>query len=132
MNSGAVRSINTGSKLNGRALTVAGALNTSAICAMANTTNCGQTGTSSGEKATNLTFVGSNPFNESITISMNDAYYENGAELRIYNSLGELILKSAVTKQKTTISANGLPLGIYIYKMSNKSGNFQTGKIISQ
>ncbi len=132
ISSGAVGSIGAGVKLNGRALTVAGALNTSAITASTIPTGCIPNGIFTYEKETNLALVGPNPFKSSITISMNNASYESGTQLMIFNSVGDLIMKSVVTNQITTLETSELPSGIYIYKMITKNGNIQTGKIISQ
>jgi hypothetical protein len=131
MNDGAIGSLGAGGKLNGRVLTVAGALNTSSITASANT-KCIQTGVSNSDNETNLAKVGPNPFNTSITISWSDASYVNETKLMIYNTLGDLIINNTVTNQITTIDTRELPSGIYFYKMFYKSGHIQTGKIISQ
>lgn len=131
INDGAIGSLGVGVKLNGRALTVTGALNTSAITAVSMPTGCAPNGVLEYENTSNLALVSPNPFKASISFSMKDAFYENGAEIMIYNSVGDLLIKNILTKQ-TTIETSSLPSGIYIYKIIDRSGKIQTGKIISQ
>ena len=132
MSNGAVGSLGAGVKLNGRALTVAGALNTSAITASTIPTGCIPAGIFTSEKETKLALLGPNPFKSSITISMNNASFESGTELLIFNSVGDLVVRNALTNQITTIETSNFPSGLYIYKMIAKNGDIQTGKIISQ
>lgn len=71
-----------------------------------------------------------NPFTGSLTVTVNDASVTNTNQLSIYNVVGVQVMKTDITQQVTNISTD-LPAGIYYYRLSDHSGNIQSGKLIS-
>jgi len=135
-NNGALGALNTGVVLNGRALTTTGALTTAAVTVIAPEipANCGSLGVQS-EDASNTNeavTVYPNPFSTSTTIMINDAALLNNCEITIYNSLGEAVIKTALTKQLTTLETKNLVSGVYFYKVIGDNKIIQSGKLISQ
>lgn len=49
--------------------------------------------------------------------------------LNLYNILGELIYKQTLTEKQETINI-AKSAGIYFYRISNKNGIFDSGKIV--
>jgi len=135
-NNGALGALNTGVTLDGRALTTAGALTTTAINAVATLlpSNCLTVGVSPFEEANTNDGVSiyPNPFSTYTTIMINDASASNAYELKIYNVLGEEKVNMTVRNQATILDANILPSGIYFYNVTSNNKKIYTGKLISQ
>lgn len=135
-NNGALGVLNTGVKLDGRALTTTGALTTTAINAVATMipSNCAPVSVPSLDAAnTNeAVTIYPNPFSTSITIMINDAAQINSYEMRIYNVLGAEVMNTTLTKQLTTLETSNLPSGIYFYKITGNNKTIQSGKLVSQ
>ncbi len=134
VNNGALGSIKTGVTLDGRALTTTGALTTTAITAVATMVpgNCSTVNVKTINGADAKIMIYPNPFNSSATISVIDASQINKAELVIYNALGEIVIRTPLTKQSTIIETHQLPSGIYLYKLINADQVMQSGRLISQ
>jgi hypothetical protein len=135
-NNGALGAINTGVTLNGRALTTAGALSTTAINAVAATipSNCAAVDVPSID-ATNrdeAVTIYPNPFNTYATIRINDALQINKAGLRICNVLGEEVMNAVITKEATTFETTELASGVYFYQVIFNGKIIQSGKLVSQ
>lgn len=129
-NNGAV-SVNKGTKLNGRVLTTDGTLTTDSVNITIPPTSCGSVGIY--EKVvlnSNASFF-PNPMTTSLSILMNDATELNTSELKIYNSLGALVLSKIISGKVSTIETK-FPSGIYYYKLISKDNSVQSGKLISQ
>lgn len=120
-------------KLNGRALSIVGAITTADMNAVASPipNNCSTVGITSLNMS-EAVIIYPNPFTSSIDIILNDAWQINNAELSMYNALGEIVMNVSVTKQLTTIGTNLLPAGIYFYKVVGDNKTIQTGRLISQ
>lgn len=73
-----------------------------------------------------------NPFNVSLNIKLNDALQGNKFEFVIYNILGEMVMKTAITDQITTIETGAFLSGIYFYQLLENSKTIQSGKMIKQ
>jgi hypothetical protein len=73
-----------------------------------------------------------NPFTTSINIMLNDALQGNKYELMVYNSLGQMVTRTTVTKQLTTLETANLSSGIYFYKVIANGKTIQSGKLINQ
>jgi len=135
-NNGALGALNTGVTLDGRALTTAGALTTTAMNAVAPTipNNCLTVGIPSLDAANTkeVVTIYPNPFTTSVTIMLNNTSQITNCELRIYNILGEDIMNTTITKQLTTLETNILSSGIYFYKVIDNNKTIQSGKLISQ
>jgi hypothetical protein len=129
-NNGAV-SINTGVNLNGRALTTTGELTTAAIIATIPAA-CIPTDIAAETESKNEAVLYPNPFSSSITISLNETSQMGNTELRIYNVLGAIVMKTNVTKQTTTIETSDLTSGIYFYNVIKNNKIIQSGKLVSQ
>jgi hypothetical protein len=72
-----------------------------------------------------------NPCSNSLTMRITDQSEAPDFELKIYNLLGNNVLRKTLTTRQETIHLN-LPSGLYIYEIKNKQGNFNKGKIIVQ
>ena len=133
-NNGALGAINTGVILNGRSLTTAGAVTTTAITAIASPfpTSCSTTGIQSFETIKEGVTIYPNPFISSINIIVNDSWQIKKMEFQIYNILGAEVMNTFITKKTTELETNNLPSGIYFYKIINGSTIIQSGKLISQ
>ena len=73
-----------------------------------------------------------NPFNVSLNIKLNDALKGNKHELVIYNVLGEVVMKTSITGQITTIETGNIPSGVYFYKVIDNDITIRSGKMIKQ
>lgn len=133
-NNGALGALNTGVVLNGRALSTAGAVNTTAMKAYAPLIpgNCGTIDVASIDAANKEISIYPNPFSSSATITINNIAQINNCELRIFNVLGAEVFGLAITDQTTTIATDHLPTGIYFYKVSGNNKIIQSGKLVSQ
>ena len=132
-NNGALGALNTGVKLDGRALTTAGALTTTAMNAVATMipSNCATVGVENLDITNKAVAIYPNPFNASTTITINDALQINNCELVICNVFGEEVMNTVITKQVTNLETN-FPSGIYFYKVIGKNKIVQSGRLISQ
>jgi hypothetical protein len=63
---------------------------------------------------------------------LNDAMQGNKYELMVYNTLGQMVTRTTVTKQLTTLETANLSSGIYFYKVIANGKIIQSGKLISQ
>ncbi len=88
------------------------------------------TSTSGASEKESLVTIHPNPFHTSATIKINSPVKES--EFTLYDIQGKIIRKEIITQQITTIKRNSLSDGIYFYKLSAKSGEISTGKIVIQ
>ena len=72
-----------------------------------------------------------NPFTSSIDVKVNDVSKIKGYELKMYNTLGEVVINTPITKEITTIKTSNLSPGIYLYEVNSNNKTIQTGKLIS-
>jgi hypothetical protein len=95
---------------------------------------CVQTGIATVEKdaSENPVNIYPNPFTSSINVIVKDGSKLNNCELKIYNTLGDEVLSTVVTKQLTTVETSHLPAGTYVYRITSNNKAIQTGKLISQ
>lgn len=133
-NNAALGAINTGVVLNGRALTTAGSLSTTAMDAYPTDVpgNCEELSVSSIDVIKESVVIYPNPFMESITILTDGNSLDNEYELRILNTLGEEVLFSVINKTTTVIRTDGVPSGIYFYNVIDNNNVIQSGKLIAQ
>jgi hypothetical protein len=132
-NNGALGALNTGVRLDGRALTTIGALTTTAMTANM-PPGCFPIGISpdnTGNTNEAVTFA-PNPFSTSLTIRVNDVTKINNCGLRIFDVLGGEVMNIPVTGQIKTIETNNLSPGIYFYILTSQNKTIQTGKLVSQ
>jgi Ice-binding-like/Secretion system C-terminal sorting domain len=132
-NNGALGAINTGVVLDGRALTTTGALTTEAATInLPSECTLTSIATPSSERTKDAVTITPNPFSSFTTIEVRDLSQIKNGFLRIYNILGEEVLKTTITKQSTTLETSKLPSGIYFYKMTGNNALIQSGKIIAK
>ncbi|MES2836181.1 MAG: ice-binding family protein [Bacteroidota bacterium] len=132
-NNGALGAINTGVTLNGRALTTAGALTTTAVTAtMPAGCNALNTGVSDLFNDEKLITIYPNPFLNSIHITNTNLEANTNLELKIYTVLGVEVVSKVLNQNETTIDTNHLSAGVYFYHVNSNNKTVQTGKIISQ
>jgi len=135
-NNGALGAFNTGVSIEGRSLTTTGAVTTTAMTAVAPMipANCGTIGISDLEtsNADQPITICPNPFSTYTMITLNDVSQNNDAELRIYNSIGVLVMHVNLTKTTTPIVVRDFPSGIYFYSVYDHNKTIQSGKLISQ
>jgi hypothetical protein len=133
-NNGAIN-LNTGVRLDGRALTTTGAFATNAINAVAIiSTSCAPVNVPPpiATNANVAVTIYPNPFSSSATIMINDASQIKEVEFRMYNVLGKEVLNTTLTRQITTLATGHLPSGIYFYKITGNSKTIQVGRMVSQ
>lgn len=82
--------------------------------------------------STNVLSIYPNPFTTSINVMLNDAMQGNSYDLVVYNILGEMVARTTVTKQLTTLETANLSSGIYFYKVIANGKTIQSGKLINQ
>ncbi len=133
-NNGALGAINTGVILNGRALTTNGALNTTAIDAVAEMipTNCTSIDIPTYDESIDAVTIYPNPISTSMTIRVNDFSKTKSTELRIYNVLGEEIMHLPINQELITVETSTLPSGLLFYNVINNGNTIQTGKLVVQ
>lgn len=132
-NNGAVGALSTGVGLDGRMLTTNGALTTSAATIIATVIpgNCATLSVAEMYTQNTDIKIYPNPFSNSLNTIIHSASSIITAELKVYNTLGEEVLSTIITKDLNTINTN-FPNGIYFYKMTNNNKTIQSGKLISQ
>ena len=133
-NNGALGALNTGVVFDGRALTTTGALTTTSITITSPTlpSNCGTVGIPIIEISKEPAHIYPNPFTTLINVTLNDLGRNNNGEFIISNILGEEVMRSNVSKQRTTLETSHLPSGIYFYKIMSNNKMIQSGKLIAQ
>ncbi|MBC7524583.1 MAG: DUF3494 domain-containing protein [Flavobacterium sp.] len=125
-NNGAIN-VGTGANVEGRVLTTNGALTTSAITDNI-TAGCTILTTNSVVNKNNISIY-PNPFKDVFTIDVNDE--NNNSMFSVYDLLGKIVFEQNINQNSTQVNLN-LQSGLYIYKLVNKNGLIQTGKIISE
>jgi hypothetical protein len=129
-NNGAIN-VNKGTKLNGRVLTTDGTLTTDSVNVTIPATSCGSVGIYNKVVLNSNVSFFPNPMISSLSILLNNVSESNTSELRLYNTLGTLVISKTITEKVTTIETN-FPSGIYYYKVISKDNSVQSGKLISQ
>jgi hypothetical protein len=127
-NNGAV-SLYSGVDLDGRALTTNGAINTNAV-AVVSPQNCSVTGLQDQSGKTAKASFYPNPFTASLVVSIDNAAAANGSVLSLFNSKGIEVQSQVLLQAVTTLDLD-LPAGVYFYKITDKSGAVQSGKLVS-
>ncbi len=93
---------------------------------------CVQTGVSPLKVGDEVISIYPNPAKTSINIDILDATQFDRAELKLYDSMGAMVINTNLTKKLTTLKTNNLPSGIYLYKVLDNSKTIQSGKLIFQ
>ena len=131
-NNGAV-SLNTGVTIDGRVFTTTGTFLTDAITATM-PAGCLGTGIADNENSSenDEVTIYPNPFTDQLDFILNKTTEINNSELIVLNALGEVVLKTTITKQLTTLETRSLPPGMYFYRVMVKGRSVQSGRMISQ
>ena len=79
----------------------------------------------------NNTVVYPNPFSESITISAIEQT-EKLTKIEIYSTIGALLIKVRVKKNKTIINTASYAKGIYLIKLTSETGNMIIKKMVKK
>jgi hypothetical protein len=130
-NNGAVN-LNTGVVLDGRAFTTTGTFLTDAINATMPSGCLGMGVADLKSPFSSGLTIYPNPFHNELDAFINTASSIQTADLIIYNVLGEIVVRTSVTKQTTRIKTEDLTSGIYFYKMIANDKVIQSGRIVSQ
>jgi len=132
-NNGALGAINTGVILNGRALTTTGALTSAAITSIL-PINCSVTDAPTVNSGTSnqVLTVSPNPFSSFTTINLNEGFKEGVYDLKMYDQLGKVVIKTTISDPVTTLNTSLLHAGMYFYQVSANGKMVQSGKLISQ
>lgn len=126
-NNGAVN-LSTGTNIQGRVLTTDGALTTFAVTS--NTTaGCELLSIGGVENDTKKVMVYPNPFNNRLTIQVNES--NSNSNFSLYDVTGKLVMQKTITQSNTSIDIN-VASGLYFYRFINDAGNVQTGKLIAK
>lgn len=129
-NIGAI-SLNKGVILNGRALTTTGTLTTDSIKVTIPVSSCSSVGLSHQDFKNEKMSLFPNPMDGFLKVLISDASELNRFELRMFNTLGILVLTKVISEKSISIETN-LPNGLYFYKVFSKDNLVQSGKLISQ
>lgn len=124
-------SIGNGSTLEGRALTTNGAVSTNAAT-VTMTPGCSTVTTAVSEKSAaenHVATIYSYQGNTSLVVNLKDVLTVNPTWLRLYNTIGKLVLNSLLSEQ-TTLIPTDFPAGVYFYHLTRSNENIQTGKLI--
>lgn len=70
-----------------------------------------------------------NPIEEIVTIESKEF---TAREMKVYNSVGSLLLYKQLNSSKENISTYALPSGIYYYTVSKKDGTTESGKLFKK
>lgn len=78
--------------------------------------------------------ISPNPFTNSTTLQIipQGGRTITGCELRIYDLFGREVSKYEIRNQKTEISRNNLPGGMYLYQLKDNKQSISSGKLIVQ
>ncbi len=123
--------------IDGRALTINGAVTTNSIMATI-PSSCTATATTTGVYAINSNnlnksvLIYPNPFCATLNIDLKDVSNLNNTELNIYNVVGELIMTKLLTNKLNTIETSNLTAGFYFYKVMNEGKTLSSGRLISE
>lgn len=126
-----------GVNINGRALTINGALTTNSITATIGS-SCAVTATATGIYSFNTNnlletvSIYPNPFSESLTIDLSHVSNSNNAQLVIYNVVGELVMTRSLGQTISKIETADLAPGFYFYKVLSGEKILSAGRLISQ
>ncbi|HEY3370614.1 MAG TPA: T9SS type A sorting domain-containing protein, partial [Prolixibacteraceae bacterium] len=95
---------------------------------------CIPTGTSSLKAGdlNNVVTIYPNPFTSSIDVKVADASKMDNYELRIFSITGDVVLKTRLVKEITTLETSHLAPGVYSYQVNSNSKTIQSGKLISK
>lgn len=122
--------IATGADLNGRALTTNGIFTTNNITTTV-PTMCSTVSVGSYDVTSEIT-VYPNPFNNHLNIDLTNISTANHIQVSIYNVVGKVIINKSLIASFNTVETNNLPSGIYFYKVFDRNGTLQTGRLIAQ
>jgi len=125
-NNGALGAINTGVILNGRALTTNGALNSTAITSIMAPV-CPPNALESVAFEAEAVTIAPNPIGASTMVELNVA---GNYSLKIYNTLGQLVMNTNLTQTSTVLDTRTFQKGLYFYKITSKGMLVQSGKLI--
>ncbi len=120
--------INSGTVLDGRAMTTSGANAVAAVTVTIPSTCIGlptALSTSKTDMASIYTIPGS------VVVTLKNASDVNNNQLTIYDAMGKMMIKQILTQEKTTIDTN-FSSGIYFYQLTGKNNTVQSGKLISK
>lgn len=133
-NNGALGAINTGVRIDGRALTTNGALSTTAVTVVASPipSNCASVGIKSYKDEKGSVAVYPNPFTSSIHVNLNAPMLNKAYVIKIYNTLGSEVLNTDLKEQSTTFDVGYLQAGVYFYTVTENNNMIQSGRLISQ
>ncbi len=131
-NNGAVSILNPGVVLDGRVFTTSGAVNTNAMAAVSTDIPGTCTPLSVDEaNADAAIVVFPNPFHTSTTITIRQDAVVANAEVRVYNALGAMVMRSALLDPTTLLATDRLLPGIYFYTIVADDHTLKTGRLVS-
>ena len=131
-NNGAI-SLNTGARIDGRALTTTGGLSASAVTVITPTHQIA-TGVEPFQTKNDIAAItfAPNPFSAYTTLTIKDFESSSTYRLMIYNCTGKEIINQRIEDESTTINTSRFQSGIYLYKLLNNANVIQSGKLISK
>lgn len=130
-NNGAV-DLATGVQLDGRAFTTTGAIQTTAITTTMSDL-CLLSGINTYEgRPIEAIRIYPNPFSNAVNIEFPEKLSSSSYLIRIYNAVGEEVMKMELKQKNTSSEISELPTGVYLYTVLENNHIIQTGKLISQ
>ncbi|HEX2898927.1 MAG TPA: ice-binding family protein [Bacteroidia bacterium] len=135
-NNGALAAFNTGVEVNGRLLTTAGALATTAIASLPliNPANCSTVAIAETlpTNAAASIRIHPNPFAVHAELVVSHPGIGLGAELRMYNLMGMELLRIDLNDESTRIPTDRISAGMYAYKIIQQDQVLKSGRLIAQ
>lgn len=133
-NNASLGAVNTGVIVDGRMLTTTGALTTTAMNIISPTipANCGIVGIQHLNGSNSNISIYPNPFNASTNITIHTLSQNTNYRLRIYNTLGEVVLNTTLYEKLTNIETSNFSPGIYFYSITGSDLLIQSGRLIAQ
>jgi len=124
-------SLGNASTLEGRALTTNGAINTNSTT-VTMTPGCSNVTTAVSEKTVTKNQVSvfyPNAGNTSLVVTLKDVSNDYPTGLKLYNTIGKLVLSKLLSNQITVIQTD-FPAGVYFYHLTRSNEKIQSGKLI--
>lgn len=124
-------SLGNASTLEGRALTTNGAVNTNAAT-VTMTPGCSTVTADVSEKTVTKNKVSvfcPNVSNTSLVITLKEVSSVYPTGIKLYNTIGKLVLNKVLSDQKTVLQIN-FTTGVYFYHLTRSNVNIESGKLI--
>jgi hypothetical protein len=98
----------------------------------ASLTLCTLTGVSPLKVGDEIISIYPNPSKASLNIDLLDVSQQDKVALKLFDTMGTMVVNTNLTSKLTTLKTTHLPSGIYLYKVQDSNKTIQSGKLIFQ